>query len=249
METTVYELEKQLKIKKEQQKEESLQKELDGLIHLKGKCFATHTLGRKTYPQKEVIFRKVHDVYIKETSVVYDIETVSYTRYSDSAVNFQVSKHLQAHHWQSYEKFKYEITEQQWQSVLRSSIAVVDVLGNTIREGLQEPKEIISQGDYTKETNEVKLLLGSGIAVIDLQEYKDKGDSNLTIAEYLSWHHHPLVIAGRYLVNNQYSKQMVVTMANTMEQEALSWGSSIWTRDKPRIEMVRKFVKSVKWEE
>lgn len=254
MENTVEQLKAQLSKAEEQRKIDQSNEDLTKNMSMKGKCFATHTFARKPgsggWGGINARIRRINEVLLDGYRVVFSIETIEFIHSKEGKVSFdfQTQTRLDPRNW--YEAFRYDITPEQYESIKQNVIAQVDLIGQTIRNGMKEPNTFQSNGDYSKEQTNEKLLLASGVPVIDLSENKHKvKGSNLTVREILSWQNHPMLISGNYLLNNEYSRKIVVSIADEMEKHARNWGSSIAERDYPRVEALREFVKSIKWKE
>lgn len=242
---TVTELQNKLKQAKEQEKVDGLNKELQEKMSFKGKCYATHTFAR-VRGAIHASFRRINDVVIKYDKVTFEVENIDYRRTKEGGLMFNVdfSTSQEARNW--YESFRYEITPEQYETVKNQVTAKIDGFTELIRSNMKAPSDYITNGDHTDSVTHEELLLASGIPVLKLSK-EDKATGHTSIAEMLSWYRHPLFIAGKYLLLNQFSKTILQQIVNDLRRKANAWGSSIADRDIPRANALQSFIDATDW--
>lgn len=241
-----YELEADLKAAKEREKVEQLNQDLEEALKYKNKCYATHLLSRGTERVgTTVAIRKIEDVVIQNDKIIYWVYTIEYRRLKDFGVDFQTRKTYYDNPFH-YSSFKHEITLEQFEATRQISEAQIDLIGDSLKKGLNPPSDYINGHTHTEEANNISLMMFSGIPFIELNDQRCE-NTNLSIKELLIYNHHPFVIGGKYLINNSYSKIIVKQIADDMEKHAYDWGSSILERDYPRVQALRKFLIETIW--
>ena len=252
-ELTVQELEIKLKNLKEQEQINQLSRELEiQKTKYLGKCYATHTFSRlekhASFSALTACLRRVNEVYLQDgKTIMLSIENIDYRRDTDGRLSFDISYRTSTtvHNW--YENFRYEIKPEQYETVKQMVTAKIDLIGEEIRKSMKSPNIIQTNGNHSKEQQQVQLLIDSKMPFIKLGQEREK-DTNLSVREILSWQAHPLLIGGEYLINNQYSKEIVLKIANDLKSKAIIWGRSIYERDIPRAEALLNFVNNTNWE-
>ena len=242
--SNVQELERQLADAKKQEIIDNLNTELLKHIHLKNKCYATHLFGRKSFQSIDAKFRKITDVIIKDNKIRYEIENITYHKHMDGMLTFEVATTYSSepHHW--YESFRYEIPLGQYETIKNQVTAQIDIIGDSIRSILKSPDDYIRQGEYSDEQVNEELILASKCPLIHLEE---EPYHKVSVRELLVWNKHPLVISGKYLVNNKYSKLIAQNIVDELIKGARSWGGSIYDRDMPRAEKLQEFINKTDW--
>ena len=248
---TLYELEQQLKEAKEKERIEALNKQLEENIKLyKGKCYATHLLGRGWNKNITCNVRRVVDVRLnsQKTEVEFELDTFGYVRTAEPrpTVRYESSRHITQSVKSWWESFRHEITESQFMAAKKKVEANVDIIGESIREGMRVPDDYINGVTQTEDMNHMALLTGCKIPLITLPTERTP-NNNTSIAEMLGWYHHPMVYGGKVLINCQYSKCLLEQIIRTLSSNMHSWGGSIYSRDAPRVEALTNFLNSTKW--
>lgn len=257
----IQELEKQLREEKAKEKEHSRKKDFLRLkVLYNNTAWASHKLASTKRSAKGIRFEMVklsnfraeEDPYDNKAVYYMDKTTISYISSNDG--NHTYNRTTYRTKTESYFggytgdviRKENSISVENFDAAYKLGEAASDLFYEKIREGLRTT-EYITVGDHNHKTNEVKLLVDSGLPLINLKEFPDRGGSNLTIFELLSYNSHPLVV-GDYLVNCTKSKEIILTIAKNMYSNASSWGSSIAERDFPRVDVLKSFVEKVTWE-
>lgn len=198
-------------------------------------------------------FREAPDRYdgkptylVTKTSIHLVSRNTGYFNYNKDTHTTDVKNCFGSYTFGLFDK-KNKISIENFDAAYLKAEAAADLFYTEFRDGLRST-EYITMGDHTKQSNESSLLVDSGIALINLKEYPDKMGTNLNIFELLTYNNHPLVV-GDYLINSTKSKEIILTIAKNMYNNAASWGSSIAQRDFPRVDALRAFVKLIKWNE
>jgi len=248
---TSYELEKQLNEAKEKERVEELEKELKRNIELyEGKCYATHLLGRGWNKNITCNMRRVVDVRLddQKKEVVFELDNFGYVRTAEPhpSVRYESSRHTTQSVRNWWESFRHEITESQFMAAKKKVEANVDIIGESIREGMRVPDDYINGVTQTEDMNHMALLTACNLPLIQLPTERTP-NNNASIAEMLGWYHHPMVYGGKVLINCQYSKCLLEQIIRTLSSNMHSWGGSIYQRDQPRADALTNFLKSTKW--
>ena len=136
--------------------------------------------------------------------------------------------------------YKYEITLEQFNQVENGFIPSIEVKLNELRNAFAA-QDWVSQGNYSDERNAHGHLDALGIEYIDLSTKEKFHGSNITVFEVLRWQHHPYLYNSRlYKLDNWMA--IVQSIRNEMYKDAMTWGSSIYQRDMPRIKMLDDFI-------
>lgn len=237
------EIKKELAQIEEDKKKEQIQKQLESMT-LVGKFYATHYLNR--YMTKKSSYR--FDV-IKITGKEYRKESAHYKPYGYTGERIGVFKDGDRFTVEKVKFFdddphlwRYEITEKEYNQVANNFVPKIEKFIDELRDDFVAT-DWCSQGDWGDEKNAGQLLSDVGIDFIELSfnEYKAKG-SNARILEILRWNHHPYLFNTK-LYKGQGWMEIVKNIRDKMYKNALSWGSSIYQRDMPRVETLDNFIK------
>ena len=245
---TSYELERQLKEVKEAERVEVLQIELTRQLQYKGKCYSTHLLGRGWHKNITCNLRRVADVVLNDqkTGVYFHLENIEFKKSAEGEVSFH-SFHTGASDIRnSWESFRHEITEAQFMTVKAQTEAYLETIGTTMRSALKEPIDYIDGFQQKEDQAHEEILRGCIIPLITLPSTSVSNCCG-SIAEMLSWNHHPFLYCGKYLVNSKESKNMVNYIIKDLTKHMNSWGGSIYERDAPRVRALTEFVNGIKW--
>lgn len=245
---TSYELEQQLQKAKEEERIASLKKELEQNLPYKGKCYATHLLGRGWHKNVTCNLRRVADVTLNSagTEVIFHLENINFRKTAEGEIAFQSHHHTQGSMRHSWESFRHEITEEQFLTAKEQTQASLEIIGNVLRAGLKEPSDYIDGFQQTEDRCQEEILKACKVQLIALPLTTNRECCG-SIAEMLGWHHHPFIYCGKYLVNSQVSKEMVEYIIKDITKGMHSWGGSIYTRDAPRVKALQEFVNNTKW--
>lgn len=245
--TEIEKLEEQLEKAKLLEKQNKLNLELeDKVSKYKGKCYATHNLGRGWHKHLECTFRRVKDVFLENDKILFNIETISYFKDKLGHIKYEYTESKGTNDCIfSWERFKYEISEKQFLSALKRSEILLEKISDELREGLQTPYDYFDGFQQTEDRTFEELLSKSNADLIILPT-TNVFECCGSIAEMLGWYHHPLLFCNKYLLNSKLSKDILESIINRLYNESINW-PSLYNRDSPRIKALQNFLESVKW--
>lgn len=232
---TVLELEQEIQQIKASEKQAKLLEKLDKAVERTGKGYATHSLNTYMNSGKASFNFKcffVHRAFIKEDNINYEIELFEFTKLGED-YNIKVETrdyYTEVPYWMGH--FRYDMSIEQLKQFKHNFIPKLETAIDELRFDIKA-NSLISMGDFQDIKSKHSLLLNAGNSFIDMKEFPK-------VWEILRWNHHPFLYE-EHLLNNAESISIIKNIADTMYSNAISWGGSIYSRDKPRVEALNNF--------
>lgn len=258
--STVYELEQQLRIAKEKEKAEELKRQFEeNKAFYEGKAFASHKLASSKHWHKAIYFTMIKLCNFRENdnstclaaSYLYDEYHITINKDEEGNMRTDYGKYTM----DAIDRFRgrssfdmsarHTIPGYQFDIAFEQAKASKEVVFDTIRAAFKTEDYITGHAN-TADRGELEFVQKAKVPLIDLTAYTQKGGSNITVLELLSYNHHPFVIS-KHLINNSYSKQITRDLIDKIKANASGWGGSVLERDLPRIALLENFYNSVNW--
>lgn len=224
------EVEKQ---EKEQIKTEALEREK----HWIGKCYSSHLFQRVPTSGKEITLRRIIGLEWVNDRVYYVGEHITFLYHPKDRFKVEIQKEWRTDSpfpsWLS--SFSHEISNELFEQVYNEVQIHADTYFDKIR-AMFKQTEYIRQGDHNKENSKLKWLSKQKFITLPDTGYP-------CIKDILAWQNHPFLYGNDQLLNTKESIDIVKEIADDMQENARSWGGSIWERDAPRIKILNEFYK------
>lgn len=241
MKSNIQDLKRQLIEAELLEKNKELHVELEKAKELYfNKCYASHTLTGK-FPDKEFNAVWYKDIYIENDKIRFKSINISARRNTDGVIQFQINNLSYGDPRSGYSGlYRYEISKEQFITAKKQASATIDNLFNSLTESFKNPKELLNGYEYDECKLHTKYLHENNVPIIDLS-------SNKEILDILRWNYHPFVFSGKWLLNNQASRQIIIKIADKLHDSAVSWGGKIYERDMPRSKTLMSFINDTNW--